>query len=276
MNIAVLSGKGGTGKTFVSVNLASAIKNSAYIDCDVEEPNGHLFFKPTDIKKDKVFVKFPKFDDTKCIGCRACVDFCEFNALAFVNNKPLLFSGVCHSCGGCKLVCKQDAVTEEDHSIGEVFLGKHNTISVFGGKLNTGEESGVPIIRQLLLHPKKDINVYDCPPGSACSVMESIKDADYCILVAEPTVFGLHNFEMVYELVRIMNKPFAVVINKESSLDNPMENYCTKNKLPVLARIPYSLSLAKANAVGKIAYENEDEIKDIFDSIYRKILEATK
>lgn len=269
MNIAVLSGKGGTGKTFVSVNLASVIKNAAYIDCDVEEPNGHLFFKPEQVKSEPVYVLQPEIDKTKCSGCRKCVDFCKFNALAFVGGVPIKFKDVCHSCGGCKSVCPQKAIRETNHQIGEIKTGKHSDTKVISGILNTGEESGVPIIRKLLTMLNAKVNIIDCPPGSACSVMESIREADYCILVAEPTLFGAHNFEMVHELVAVLNKPFGVVLNKVSETDNPMEQLCRKKNLPVLARILYDTALAEHNAEGRIASETAPEMKTVFETIFR-------
>lgn len=276
MNIAVLSGKGGTGKTFVSCNLASAIGKSAYIDCDVEEPNGHLFFKPEKVRSQDVCVKLPQIIADKCNQCRKCTDFCHFNALAFIKEKPMLFRGVCHSCGGCKIVCPNYAIVEKDYPIGVIHTGKHRSVTVRSGMMNMGEESGVPIIRELLKNlPCKD-NVIDCPPGSACTVMESIKDADYCVIVAEPSVFGVHNFQMVYELVKILKKPFGVVINKADGQENPMQELCEKLKLPVLEQIPFDRDIAAQNAAGNIAYETNERAKEIFDRLYAKISEVMK
>ena len=276
MNIAVLSGKGGTGKTFVSCNLASAIGKSAYIDCDVEEPNGHLFFKPEKVRSQDVCVKLPQIIADKCNQCRKCTDFCHFNALAFIKEKPMLFRGVCHSCGGCKIVCPNHAIVEKDYPIGVIHTGKHRSVTVKSGMMNMGEESGVPIIRELLKNlPCKD-NVIDCPPGSACTVMESIKDADYCVIVAEPSVFGVHNFQMVYELVKILKKPFGVVINKADGQENPMQELCEKLKLPVLEQIPFDREIAAQNAAGNIAYETNERAKEIFDRLYVKISEVMK
>lgn len=276
MNIAVLSGKGGTGKTFVSCNLASAIGKSAYIDCDVEEPNGHLFFKPEKVRSQDVCVKLPQIIADKCNQCRKCTDFCHFNALAFIKEKPMLFRGVCHSCGGCKIVCPNHAIVEKDYPIGVIHTGQHRSVTVRSGMMNMGEESGVPIIRELLKNlPCKD-NVIDCPPGSACTVMESIKDADYCVIVAEPSVFGVHNFQMVYELVKILKKPFGVVINKADGQENPMQELCEKLKLPVLEQIPFDREIAAQNAAGNIAYETNERAKEIFDRLYVKISEVIK
>jgi MinD superfamily P-loop ATPase len=213
MKIAVLSGKGGTGKTFVSVNLSFAAGNSNYVDCDVEEPNGRLFFKPELISREKVCVKIPKINNDLCRRCRICVDFCKFNALAYIKDKVLVFEEICHSCGGCMLLCPEKAISEKDKEIGEIQEGLFKDSNIYTGILNTGEETGVSIIKKLLKTIKdKPYTFIDCPPGSSCSVMESIKDADYCILVAEPTLFGVHNFDMVYNLVRVFASPLAPII----------------------------------------------------------------
>jgi MinD superfamily P-loop ATPase len=216
MKIAVLSGKGGTGKTLVSVNLAAAARESVYIDCDVEEPNGHLFLKPDDIQSEEISIKVPFVNEKLCTGCRKCVDFCKYNALAYINNKLIVFDEICHSCGGCVLFCPEKALAEKDKTIGQVQRGVSHNVTVITGILNTGEASGIPIIKKLLNTKPEDhkFTLIDCPPGSACIVMESIKGADYCILVAEPTLFGVHNLTMVHELVRLFEKPHGVVLNK--------------------------------------------------------------
>ncbi len=277
--IAVLSGKGGTGKTMVSVNLASSRKNAVYIDCDVEEPNGYLFFKPTNIKTKDVCVKIPKINSDICISCRKCVDFCKFNALAMAKEKILILEEVCHSCGGCKIVCPVDAIEEEDKKIGEIQSGKSNGMSIKTGILNIGEVTGVKIIDELLkMEESMDTDiVIDCPPGSACSVMESIKDADYCVLVTEPTSFGVHNLNMVYELVKLFNKPYGVIINKYIEDENLAQDFCKKNNINVLGKIPYSKEISKINSRGDIILHHKDEkYKNLFNDIYSQIEEEIK
>lgn len=271
MKLAVLSGKGGTGKTLVSVNLAAVAKESVYVDCDVEEPNGHLFFKPTVIKTEKVVNKIPVVDEDLCLGCRKCVDFCKFNALAAIVNKLLVFDDICHSCGGCIMLCPSKALTEKDKVIGEINIGISEQVKVISGVLNTGEASGIPIIKELLkkIANEKRLTVIDCPPGSACVVMESIRDADYCILVAEPTVFGLSNLALVHQLVNIFNKPYGVVINKCMEGENLIDAFCLENKIKVLSKIPFDCELGTINSDGEIVSRSER-----YQGVFSALLQA--
>ncbi len=278
MNIAVLSGKGGTGKTLVSVNLAAVAGASTYIDCDVEEPNGHLFFKPEIVRRDLVTVKIPEVDENRCVGCRACVEFCNYNALAYVGNKLIIFDDVCHSCGGCALVCPEKALSERDKAIGKVEIGVSSDVNVYTGILNTGEATGIPIIHRLLEEGSIDGDhpiFIDCPPGSACIVMESIKDADFCVLVAEPTLFGAHNLNMVYELVKLFDKPTGVVLNKDLNEANPVEQFCREKNLEILGRIPFDHELASLNSNAEIIVYKKDKYREMFasllDTIARKL-----
>lgn len=270
--IAVLSGKGGTGKTLVSVNLACCEKNSVYIDCDVEEPNGHLFFKPQITSTEDINIKIPSINNRLCQGCRRCVDFCKFSALAFTD-KIIIFEKVCHSCGGCFLLCPQKALTEKSKTIGHVNKGTFGQVSVVSGILNTGEVSGVPIIKNMLkdIEDTKECIFIDCPPGSACIVMESIKDVDFCVLVAEPTIFGSHNLKMVHELVAIFKKPCGVVLNKCTEGFNPSKDYCLKNKIEILAEIPFDKELGQLNSQGFIAARESEKFKNIFTDMLKKV-----
>jgi len=228
MRIAVLSGKGGTGKTFVSVNLAYAVKDIVYIDCDVEEPNGGLFLKPLIEREEIIEVMEPSVDNEKCNGCKKCVDFCQYNALAYVNDQLLI--------------------------------------------LNPGEANGIPIIQKLLRDAAQEKTVViDCPPGSSCAVMESIKDSDYCILVAEPTLFGVHNLSMVYELVKLFDKPYGVVLNKTVEGETIAEDYCRENNIPILMRIPYDPEIALLNSRGEIAAAHKVEHLGLFEELLGKI-----
>lgn len=273
MKIAVLSGKGGAGKTFVAVNLAAVAGQATYVDCDVEEPNGHLFLKPERVTDQSVFTKLPAFDPKKCTGCRACVAFCRFNALVYVKEKPIVFPEVCHFCGGCSLVCKEGAITETLHRVGEVKTGIHKELSVVTGILDYGEVSGVPVIKEAIQIGEKQGGtvILDCPPGSACPVVESVVDADFCVLVVEPTAFGFHNFLMVYELVQLLKKPCAVVINKMEAAYEPLEDYVKEQHIPVFLRIPYEPKLAKILAEGKVAVEEQASFRAMFEQLLEQI-----
>lgn len=270
MKIAVLSGKGGTGKTLISVNLAAATMNEAlYIDCDVEEPNGYLFFKPENIESQEIAIKIPHLDEKLCDGCRKCVDFCKFNALAYIGTKLVVFEDVCHSCGGCMLVCPKAALSEKDKVIGAIEKGISENVTVVTGILNTGEASGVPIIKKLLenIDEAKEFTFIDCPPGSACIVMESIKDVDYCILVAEPTLFGAHNLSMVHELVSLFDKPHGVVLNKCLDGENPSEEYCIEKNIRILGSIPFDSELGNLNSNALISVRENKKYREIFSSL---------
>ncbi len=273
MKIAVLSGKGGTGKTFVSVNLAVTAGKATYIDCDVEEPNGKLFLKPKVKQTVVVNRRIPKFDIDKCVGCRKCVEFCEFNALVYLKNRPKVFSDICHSCGGCILVCEYQAITEEEHSVGKVEVGTYcdnQAIQVVTGIQDEGVASGVPIIQACMSYVDQAtgaLSIIDCPPGSACSVMESITEVDSCIAVVEPTAFGFHNFQMIYELVSLLGKPMAVIINKVEEPYLPLEEFLKQKNITILARIPYNVDLARSITEGKVVVEEDTVMLQQFQNI---------
>lgn len=277
MKIAVLSGKGGTGKTFISTNMALAVENCSYVDCDVEEPNGFLFLKPRLIEKVPVYVEVPKFDLDKCVGCRACVSFCNFNALAFIKGKPKVFPEVCHSCLGCKLVCQSAAIDFMKRPIGSIEKGLSSTVETYTGILNNDEATGVEIIRKLLklTADTEKLVIYDCPPGSACSVMESIKTADYCLLVAEPTAFGVQNLSLVTKLAKMFKKPCAIVINKALDDNRLVEDFASRENIDILLKIPFDKEIGSKNSNGEPSVSNK-KIKDMFSSLYKRILSNYK
>ncbi|PKK95662.1 MAG: ATPase [Tenericutes bacterium HGW-Tenericutes-5] len=271
MRIAVLSGKGGTGKTFISVNLAYVIKNAAYLDCDVEEPNGDLYFKGDKIVK-QVDVDIPVIDHDACTLCGKCADFCRFNALAIIIDKVRVFSSLCHSCGGCKLVCPVSAITEVKKSIGTIKETEFEGHRVIGGEMNIKEETGVKIIDEIIEISKDILEdvVIDCPPGNGCSVMGSIKNADYCLLVAEPTIFGLHNLKMVYELTQVFEKKVGIVINKASQ-HKIINDFAESENIEVLLEVPFDKELGLINSNGEIAAKDM-KYKHFFEKLADKLL----
>lgn len=274
MRLAVLSGKGGTGKTLLSVNLAALLEGAQYLDCDVEAPNGRLFFRPEVTDTKKVYVKMPMVNHEKCDGCRLCVDFCNFNAMAFIGNRVKVFEDICHSCGGCQLICPQNAIEEVDKPIGVIEKGLSEKTHVATGIMNIGQASGVPIVDGLI-----DIGnshqghvIVDCPPGSACIVMESIKDADHCVIVAEPTIFGVHNMKMVYELVVKMGKSVSVIINKSYGDDQQIIDFCTANAIPIHGVIAFDEKLGALGSEGRIAVREEVHYNKMFSKILEHLL----
>lgn len=277
MKVAVLSGKGGAGKTLVACGLACAAGRAVYADCDVEEPNGRLFFKPENTVTRPVLRRMPAFDAQKCTGCRKCVERCRFNALVFVKGAPMLFGEVCHSCGVCAYVCPEGAVAEAGLEVGAVESGVRGGIRVVTGELKLGEATGVPVIAAALEEAGDEGTVIiDCPPGSACPVMEAAREAGYCVLVTEPTAFGLHDLRLVVELMRVMGKPCGVVVNKAGAEYAPLEEYLAREGLPVLARIPYSENLAAIVSAGGLAYDEDAQARELFTALLGRIREAAR
>ena len=268
MNIAVLSGKGGTGKTTVSTNLALALR-ADYVDCDVEEPNGFLFLKPKIDSEKKVMTEYPVIDDNECINCGECVNVCKFNALAKVKDDIILFQKLCHGCTACQIICKCNAVTFDKREIGKIEKGKARDINCSRGVLNVNEPMPVPIIRELLKNLQDSINMIDCPPGTSCSVVNVLKYANGAILVTEPSEFGLHDLKIAVELVRMYKIPFGIVINKDDGTDNIVKKYCRKEKIPLIGLIPYDMNTAVLYSNGEILYDDL-YYRNLFDNISKE------
>ncbi len=271
MNIAVLSGKGGTGKTLISTNLALYM-NGSYIDADVEEPNGFIFLKPIIFNKTDVEVDVPVIDNEKCKKCFTCVDFCEFNALAKTKDKVIIFDKLCHSCGGCKIVCKSEALKYKKKVIGTIEEGKSNYIYCKRGILNIGEPMGVPIIKKLLKDLYKGLNIIDSSPGTSCNVVNILQYCDVAVLVTEPTNFGLHDLDRAVNLVKNLNIPFGVVLNRVTDEDNIIKEYCIKNKINILGEIKYDKDIAKIYSKGDLLISHI-KYKEIFKNLSNNIKE---
>ncbi len=268
MKIGVLSGKGGTGKTFLSTNLALAMK-ATYVDCDVEEPNGFIFLKPEGIKSRDVLVDNPLINEETCILCGKCVKACEFNALA-KTKKIFLFEKLCHSCGGCEIVCPTGALTYGKRRIGAIDEGVSGDTECIRGILDIGEAMAVPVISEVLDSLDEDLNVIDCAPGTSCNVVTSLEHLDKVVLITEPTEFGLHDFKRAVELCRIFNKPFGVVINRVTEEDNLISRYCKDNDINLLSSIPYDKEIAKIYSRGELILEH-DKYKSIFTELIEKL-----
>ena len=227
MIISVASGKGGTGKTTVAVNLSLSIPNVQLLDCDVEEPNAHIFIKPKIDSKLFVSIPVPKVDKSKCNYCGRCAGVCEYNAIAVLKDNILVFSELCHGCGACSTLCPQNAIKEVDREIGLVEIGTKGDLQFGHGRLNIGEAMSPPLIRAVKEHsnPVRTV-IIDAPPGTSCPVIASIKNSDFCVLVTEPTPFGLNDLVLAVEVLRKLKIPFGVVINRSDLGNLDTHNYC--------------------------------------------------
>ncbi|MDK2808743.1 MAG: hypothetical protein PWP24_1480 [Clostridiales bacterium] len=272
MNIAVLSGKGGTGKTTVSTNLARTM-GVRYIDCDVEEPNGFLFLKPQIQKVEEVEAEYPVIDQNVCTLCGACAKNCQFHALAKAGDEIVVFQKLCHSCGACQFVCKFKALSYQTRSIGIVEQGMAGNIACLSGVLEVGEPMAVPVIRKLLKGALEHDHLIDCPPGTSCNVVASLQAADAAIFVTEPSKFGLHDLKMAVSLVQTFQVPYGVIINKDDGACNQIKAYCKEEGILLLGVIPYSKEAAILYSNGKMLCESK-HYHEIFEELAVRVKEA--
>ncbi len=272
MKIAVASGKGGTGKTTVAVSLAFSLDNVQYLDCDVEEPNAAIFLNPTITEKIPVEIPVPEIDEEKCDYCRKCSQMCAFNALIVISEKTIFFPELCHGCGGCAYICPQKAITEKNRAIGVVERGCAEGVDFIQGILNVGEPMASPIIKKerSFIDISKTV-ILDSSPGTSCPVIETVRDTDFCILVTEPTPFGLNDLKLAVEMVRNINVPFGVVINQWGIGDDEVDKYCNNEEVPILMRIPWDRRIAEGYSKGLPAVEVLPDMKKDFQNIFTRI-----
>jgi MinD superfamily P-loop ATPase len=276
MNIAIASGKGGTGKTTVATNLALVLGERGgtvrFLDCDVEEPNGHLFLKPRIEKRHAASIPVPVIDETRCEACGECVRFCEYKALVRLGKTVMVFPELCHGCGGCMLLCPRHAISEQAKQIGVVETGVSGTMQFVHGLLNIGEAMSPPLVRSVLERATAGaVNIIDAPPGTSCPVIASIRNADFVVLVTEPTPFGLNDLGLALDMVRELALPHGVVINRAEAGNSDAQTFCAKRQAAVLAEIPDDRRIAEAYSRGEMVVEAVPGLRELLLTLWESI-----
>ncbi|NVM21561.1 MAG: P-loop NTPase [Desulfobacterales bacterium] len=275
MIISVASGKGGTGKTTVATNLAISLESDVQIlDCDVEEPNCHLFIAPVIEEVRTITTPVPKVDEEGCTLCRKCAEICQFKAIVVIGETVLSFPELCHSCGGCMEVCPEKVITEAGRELGVIERGHRNGLDFVHGRLRVGEAMSPPLIRKVRSFARSDmLTIIDAPPGTSCPVITAVKGTDFVLMVTEPTPFGLHDLNLALEAVKILGIPRALVINRSDMGDDQVRAYAERENLPILMEIPFDRRIAEAYSRGKPFVEVMPEWKETFLELYRHIEE---
>jgi MinD superfamily P-loop ATPase len=281
MKIAIVSGKGGTGKTMVATSLALSLaahmpkQPPLFLDCDVEAPNAHLFLHPTLTEGQDVGLLIPSIDEAKCTHCGKCAEVCQYHAIAVLGQKTLVFPQLCHGCGSCTALCPELAIHEEPDRMGVIERGPALAgISFARGVLDVGEPMAVPVIRQLKKWSQPvpgQVALYDAPPGTSCPVVETVRGSNYMLLVTEPTPFGLHDLRLTVQVANELGIPAGVIINRENGHYPALEEFCAKQHLPVLLRIPFERVIAEGVAQGKTLVEIHPEFTDRFRHMFTQI-----
>jgi len=273
MIISVASGKGGTGKTTVATNLALSVgSNVQLLDCDVEQPNAHLFIQPVFDRTETVSTPVPEINMDKCTLCGKCAEICVFKAIVVVAGTVLPFDELCHSCGGCMAVCPENAITEKGRELGVIQIGHHSCIEFIHGKLRVGEAMSTPLIKAVLSYrdPVK-LTIVDAPPGTSCPLIEAIKPADFVLLVTEPTPFGLYDLKLAVGAAKILDIPCGLVINRCDMGDEKVKAYAADENLPIMMEIPFDRRIAEAYSRGDMIVDVMPEWKGKFLELYEKI-----
>ncbi len=276
MKIAIASGKGGTGKTTISTNLALFLSESSdkvvYLDCDVEEPNGHLFLNPVLGDKISSTIPVPVIDESKCDACGECVRFCEYKALVRLGKNVIVFPELCHGCGGCTLVCPHHAIQEQPREIGFVESGNSGRIGFVHGRLNIGEAMSPPLIRCVLRQIRSnEVNFIDAPPGTSCPVIASIRDADFVVLITEPTPFGLNDLGLALNMVKELGIPHGVVVNRAEAGNRDAESFCEKRQVEILTKIQDDRRIAECYSKGEMILKGVPDMYKNFEELWKAI-----
>ena len=271
MQIAIASGKGGTGKTTLSVALAQAWDGPVQLlDCDVEAPNASIFLTVENATEQTVSVPIPVVDSSRCSSCGKCAEICQFNALAVAGPSVLVFDELCHSCGGCARICPEQAICEQPRKIGTIQTGQIGPIRLTEGRLDIGRAMAPPLIRAVKKSADPALPILiDCPPGTSCPMITAVKDSDYAILVTEPTPFGLNDLELAVETMRLLKIPFGVVINRADSGDNRVVTFCQQEAIPLLLQIPESRKIAEAISSGETLLSADPSLKEALQNLAR-------
>ncbi|HCT85958.1 MAG TPA: (4Fe-4S)-binding protein [Candidatus Margulisbacteria bacterium] len=278
MKIAIASGKGGTGKSTLAINVAYLLtRNKISVclkDCDVEEPNCHIFIREGRSNIEKAEVAIPKIDNNLCVNCNKCVDLCAYNALAKVPGKVLVFSDLCHSCGGCTMICPVGAITEISKEIGLIKNKRTQKLQLITGELKIGEAKSPPLIKKVKAYPvNSKIQIIDCPPGTACPAVSAIKDTDHVWLVTEPTPFGLHDLDLIVKVVRKLGISHSIIINKSGYNDNIIETYAQQEAIPIITRIPMDLKIIQTYSAGGLIIDIFPEYTSYFEPLINFVKE---
>jgi MinD superfamily P-loop ATPase len=277
MIVSIASGKGGTGKTTVATNLALFLSGQKsqdvqLLDCDVEEPNAHVFLKPEIDEIRPVTLPVPEVDRRKCTLCGECAEVCAYNAIVVLKKDVLTFPELCHGCGGCSLLCPENAISEKEREIGVLEEGRASSLRFVQGRLNIGEPMATPVIRAVKKTIGPDgITIIDVPPGTSCPVIESVNGSDFCLLVTEPTPFGLHDLKLAVELLRTLKIKHGVLVNRAGIGDDRVQDYCDKEGVPVLAQIPYDRDVAVLYSRGIPLWSSGERFREIFRKLWEAI-----
>ncbi len=273
MIISIASGKGGTGKTTVATNLALSLgQNVQIMDCDVEEPNSHLFLNPDLNEKEPVIAPIPLVDEEKCTWCKKCMEICRFNAIAVVGKKVVVFPELCHSCGGCMAICPEEAISEKERVLGDIESGHINGIQFIHGLLKVSQVMSPPIIKKIKTYAGREtVNIIDAPPGTSCPVIAAMNGTDFVLLVTEPTPFGLNDLKLAVEAVKSLKIPHGIVINRAGIGNDGVEEYAREEGVPVLMEIPYDRKIAEIYSRGELIVEKLPEYKEKFLNLFDRI-----
>jgi len=279
LKLSIASGKGGTGKTLVSTSLAAALlsqrgRGITIADCDVEEPNAYLFFPDrTLLKKESCQVAMPVIDEELCTHCGKCSEVCAYHALAVLPQAVLIFPELCHGCGACSIICPEKAISEGSRSVGQIFHARSGGMDIIWAELALGEARTTPLIKAVKERAKSDTVIVDCPPGTSCSMVESVRGSDFCLLVTEPTPFGLYDLDIALKVLDKMEIPQAVLVNKSGIGDRKLYQYLEEKKIPLIMEIPLDRRIAEIYSRGEIFIFHMPGWKERFIELAKRIEE---